>query len=43
MGVIRGVAETGLPILLVEQNVMQVLEISDRTYIYIPMYLMADL
>ena len=33
MGAIRRVAETGLPILLVEQNVKQVLEISDRTYV----------
>lgn len=33
MGVIRRVAESGLPILLVEQNVMQVLKISDRTYV----------
>lgn len=33
MGVIRRVSETGLPILLVEQNVMQVLKISDRSYV----------
>ncbi len=33
MGAIRSVAETGLPILLVEQNVMQVLKVSDRTYV----------
>ncbi len=33
MGVIRRVSETGLPILLVEQNVMQVLKVSDRTYV----------
>ena len=33
MQVIRRVSETGLPILLVEQNVMQVLKISDRTYV----------
>lgn len=33
MGVIRRVADTGLPILLVEQNVMQVLRVSDRSYV----------
>lgn len=33
MQVIRSVAETGLPILLVEQNVMQVLKIADRAYV----------
>ncbi len=33
MTVIRRVSETGLPILLVEQNVMQVLKISDRSYV----------
>jgi len=33
MGVIRRVSQTGLPILLVEQNVMQVLKVSDRTYV----------
>ncbi len=33
MQVIRSVAETGLPILLVEQNVQQVLKISDRAYV----------
>lgn len=33
MRVIRSVSETGLPILLVEQNVMQVLKHSDRTYV----------
>lgn len=33
MGVIRRVSETGLPILLVEQNVMQVLKVSDRAYV----------
>lgn len=33
MQVIRRVADTGLPILLVEQNVMQVLKVSDRTYV----------
>ncbi len=33
MGVIRRVAATGLPILLVEQNVRQVLKITDRTYV----------
>ena len=33
MQVIRGVSETGLPILLVEQNVTQVLKISDRAYV----------
>src|SRR5690606_38145276 len=33
MQVIRRVSETGLPILLVEQNVMQVLKIIDRTYV----------
>lgn len=33
MQVIRRVSETGLPILLVEQNVMQVLKVSDRTYV----------
>ncbi len=33
MAVIRRVSETGLPILLVEQNVRQVLKISDRAYV----------
>lgn len=33
MEVIRRVSQTGLPILLVEQNVMQVLKVSDRTYV----------
>ncbi len=33
MQVIRTVAQTGMPILLVEQNVMQVLKHSDRTYV----------
>jgi branched-chain amino acid transport system ATP-binding protein len=33
MGAIRRVAETGLPILLVEQNVKQVLAVSHRTYV----------
>ena len=33
MQVIRRVSATGLPILLVEQNVMQVLKVSDRTYV----------
>ena len=33
MAAIRRVADTGLPILLVEQNVKQVLSISDRTYV----------
>lgn len=33
MAAIRRVSGTGLPILLVEQNVKQVLEISDRTYV----------
>jgi len=33
MQVIRTVAETGMPILLVEQNVSQVLRISDRAYV----------
>lgn len=33
MQVIRQVSATGLPILLVEQNVMQVLKVSDRTYV----------
>ena len=33
MQAIRRVSETGLPILLVEQNVKQVLQISDRTYV----------
>jgi len=33
MSVIRSVAETGLPILLVEQNVTQVLKIADRAYV----------
>ena len=33
MGVIRRVADTGLPILLVEQNVRQVLRVSDRAYV----------
>lgn len=33
MHVIRSVAETGLPILLVEQNVTQVLKIADRAYV----------
>jgi branched-chain amino acid transport system ATP-binding protein len=33
MRTIRRVAETGLPILLVEQNVRQVLAVSDRTYV----------
>jgi len=33
MGVIRRVSATGLPILLVEQNVRQVLKVSDHTYV----------
>ncbi len=33
MGVIRRVSETGLPILLVEQNVQQVLRAADRAYV----------
>lgn len=33
MAAIRRVAETGLPILLVEQNVKQVLNVSHRTYV----------
>ena len=33
MDVVRTVAETGLPILLVEQNVMQVLKVADRAYV----------
>lgn len=33
MQVIRRVAETGMPILLVEQNVNQVLKIADRAYV----------
>ena len=33
MRVIRTVADSGLPILLVEQNVMQVLKVSDRSYV----------
>ena len=33
MQVIRTVADSGLPILLVEQNVMQVLKVSDRAYV----------
>lgn len=33
MGSIRRVARTGLPILLVEQNVKQVLAVSDRAYV----------
>jgi len=33
MSAVRRVAETGLPILLVEQNVKQVLRVSDRAYV----------
>ncbi|HNR00543.1 MAG TPA: ATP-binding cassette domain-containing protein, partial [Trueperaceae bacterium] len=33
MHVIRNVADTGMPILLVEQNVTQVLRISERAYV----------
>lgn len=33
MAAIRRVAETGMPILLVEQNVKQVLNVSDRAYV----------
>lgn len=33
MAAIRRVAETGMPILLVEQNVKQVLNVSDRVYV----------
>jgi len=33
MAAIRRVAETGMPILLVEQNVKQVLKVSHRTYV----------
>ncbi len=33
MQVVRRVSETGMPILLVEQNVTQVLKISDRAYV----------
>lgn len=33
MRAIQRVAQTGLPILLVEQNVRQVLQVSDRTYV----------
>ncbi len=33
MQAIRRVSQTGLPILLVEKNVRQVLQISDRTYV----------
>lgn len=33
MQAIRTVANTGLPILLVEQNIKRVLEVSDRTYV----------
>jgi len=33
MQAIRQVSHTGLPILLVKQNVKQVLQISDRTYV----------
>ena len=33
MQVIRRVSDTGMPMLLVEQNVMQVLKVSDRTYV----------
>lgn len=33
MQVIRRVSDTGMPMLLVEQNVMQVLRISNRTYV----------
>lgn len=33
MHVVSGVAATGLPILLVEQNVTQVLKISSRAYV----------
>jgi branched-chain amino acid transport system ATP-binding protein len=33
MAAIRRVAETGLPILLVEQNVKQVLNVSHRVYV----------
>ena len=33
MAAIRRVADTGMPILLVEQNVKQVLQVSDRAYV----------
>ena len=33
MSAIRRVADTGMPILLVEQNVKQVLQVSDRAYV----------
>ncbi|MGG4773838.1 ABC transporter ATP-binding protein [Alcaligenaceae bacterium 429] len=33
MKAIRKVADTGLPVLLVEQNIKQVLQVSDRTYV----------
>lgn len=33
MAAIRRVADTGMPVLLVEQNVKQVLQISDRAYV----------
>lgn len=33
MQAIRSVADTGLPVLLVEQNIRQVLQISDRAYV----------
>lgn len=33
MAAIRRVAETGMPVLLVEQNVKQVLKVSDRAYV----------
>jgi branched-chain amino acid transport system ATP-binding protein len=33
MRAIRKVADTGLPVLLVEQNIKQVLQVSHRTYV----------
>ncbi|HZJ08965.1 MAG TPA: ABC transporter ATP-binding protein [Trueperaceae bacterium] len=42
MQVIRRVSVTGLPILLVEQNVAQVLKVSDRTYVLENGYLVLD-
>lgn len=42
MQVIRTVAESGMPILLVEQNVSQVLRISDRAYVLDNGYLVTE-
>ena len=33
MAAIRRVADTGMPVLLVEQNIKQVLQVSDRCYV----------